>query len=146
MQRSATGADGREWTLRSRFEWREPATADRFEHDVAGGGVPAAVLIVILVIFVVVLLVWMPSAVVVPFWVLLLLLLVGVYFPLRWVWMKPWSIVAETEGNSLHQRPPERWVGTVRGFFKMREEVVRVRRSIQRYSEPEPDGHLRLVE
>lgn len=146
MNRLVTGTDGRQWTLRTELEWRTPATADDFEHDVAGGYVPAAIMLVVMLIFVVVLVVWMPEDVIVPNWVLLALLLVVLFFPLRWILRRPWKVVAETDGDPTGEPPAERWVGTVRGMFAVRSEVTRVRRAIEQVSLPEFDGALKPVE
>lgn len=143
---SVTGADGREWTLRSDLEWRTPATAEGFEHDVAGGYVPAAVMVVFMVIFAIALAVWMPESLVLPNWVLLVLLLIAMFFPLRWVLHRPVKVVAETEGDLGGDGGPERWVGTVRGMFEVRSEMRRIRRDIEEHSVPDFSGPLRPVE
>lgn len=145
-EQSVVGADGREWTLRSDLEWRTPATAEGFEHDVAGGYVPAAVMVVFVVIFTIALAVWMPDSVVVPSWVFLLLLLVAAFFPLRWVLHRPVTVVAETDGDLTGGAPAERWVGTVRGLFDVRGEMKRLRQSIEEHSVPDVSGPLRPVE
>lgn len=146
MQRSAVGADGREWTVRTQVEWREPATAQGFEHDIAGGEASAAVMILILVVLVVALFAWMPSSVVLPIWVVLAIVAVALFFPIRWVLNRPWRVVAETAGNMRIDKPAERWVGVMRGMLAVRGEVWRVRRAIERQSAPMDDGILRPVE
>lgn len=146
MNRVVRGADGREWTLRTTLEWRKPATAEDFEHDVRGGNTPGFIMVGILVFFVVVLLAWMPDGVVVPGWFLLLLALIFLFFPLRWVWRRPWTIVAQTTGDAKRDLPAERWVGTVSGMFLVRTEAGRVRKSIERHGEPDFDGVLQPVE
>lgn len=146
MNRPVRGADGRIWTLRSQLEWRRPATADDFEHDVAGGYVPAVMMGVILLILTAVLVLWRPADVFVPGWVLLLLVLIVLFFPLRWVLRRPWKVVAETAGDVKTERPPERWVGTVKGMFSVRGELAKVRRSIERESLPDFNGPLYPVE
>lgn len=144
-ERPVTGADGRVWTLRSELEWRTPATADDFEHDVAGGYVPAAIMIVMTVIFGLTLLLWMPDSVAMPGWLVLLLVLFILFFPLRWIFRRPWKVVAETEGDHKGQ-PAERWVGTVRGMIEVRAELNRIKQSIERESLPDFEGPLRPVE
>jgi hypothetical protein len=144
-ERSVMGADGREWNLRSELEWRTPATADDFEHDVAGGYVPAAIMVVMVVLFTLALVLWMPDSVVLPAWVILLLLLIILFFPLRWVVRRPWKVVAETEGD-LKGAPAERWVGTVRGMLEVRTEMNRIKQSIEDDSLPDFNGPLRPVE
>lgn len=146
MNRLVEGADGREWTLRSQLEWRKPATIEDFEHDVRGGYMPGVIMLTVLVLFVVVLLIWMPEGVVVPGWFVLLLTLVFLFFPLRWVLRRPWTVVAETPGDPKLDLPAERWVGTVNGMFLVRTEATRVRKSIERHGEPDFDGLLRPVE
>lgn len=146
MNRLVTGADGREWTLRSQLEWRAPVTADDFEHDVAGGYVAAALMLLVLGIFAVTLLLWMPEGVLMPNWVVLGLVLIALYFPTRWVLRRPWKVVAETNGDPGGKAPAERWVGTVRGMFAVRRELGRIKQSIEREALPDFDGPLRPVE
>lgn len=97
-------------------------------------------------LFAVVLLLWLPDDVIVPYWVVLLLLLVVLFFPLRWVLRRPWKVVAEAAGSTDGELPAVRWVGTVRGFFAMRDEMKRTKKSIEKSSQPEADGRLRSVE
>lgn len=144
-ERSVTGADGREWNLRSELEWRAPATADDFEHDVAGGYVPAAIMMVMVVLLTGALLLWMPDSVVMPSWIALILALIILFFPTRWVLHRPWKVVAETDGD-LKGAPAERWVGTVRGMFEANAEMKRIKRSIEADSLPDINGALRPVE
>lgn len=144
-ERSVTGADGREWNLRSELEWRTPATADDFEHDVAGGYVPAAIMVVMVVVFTLALVLWTPDSLVLPSWVVLLLLLIILFFPMRWMWRRPWKVVAETEGD-LKGAPAERWVGVVRGMIEVRSEMNRIKQSIEDDSLPDFKGPLRPVE
>ncbi|MGH3515902.1 MAG: DUF983 domain-containing protein [Haloechinothrix sp.] len=146
MNRLVKGADGREWTLRSQLEWRKPATVQDFEHDVRGGYLPGVIMLTVLTLFVVVLLIWMPEGVVVPGWFLLTLTLVALFFPLRWVLRRPWTVVAETDGDPIGEQPAERWVGTVTGMFAVRGEMSRVRKSIERHALPDFDGPLQPVE
>lgn len=146
MDRGVTGADGRQWTLRSELEWRTPATADDFEHDVAGGHIPAAAMIVVIAIFVAVLLLWMPEEVILPGWVLLTLFLIVLFFPTRWVLRRPWKVVAETDGTMDGDQPAERWVGTVRGMINVRNELAKIRYDIRHDSVPAFDGPLRPVD
>jgi hypothetical protein len=146
MNRLVTGADGREWVLRSQLEWRRPATADDFEHDVAGGLGPAVAMIILTVLFCVALIVWMPDDVLVPGWLLPALALVVLFFPLRWVLRRPWTIVAETEGGLGDQLPAERWVGTIRGLFSVHGHVARVKKSIPRHALADFEGPLHPIE
>lgn len=145
MNRAVTGADGREWLLRSQMEWTEPATADDFEHDVAASYGPGIFMLVVVLVLAFVLILWTPGDVTVPSWVYLALLLVMLFFPLRWAWRRPWTVVAETDGDD-DDLPPEKWVGTVRGMFTVRTEFMRVARSIEKHSLPDFEGPLHPVE
>jgi hypothetical protein len=145
MTRLVRGADGRMWTVRGRMSWANMDGADDFEHDVAGGHGPGIGMIAILVILTVVLLVWRPTGVVVPGWLILALVLLFLFFPARWALRRPWTIVAETPGD-LDEHPPERWVGTVRGVFNVRQETSKVARNIEVYSLPNVDGPLQPVD
>ncbi|NIJ14504.1 hypothetical protein FHU38_004905 [Saccharomonospora amisosensis] len=146
MNRLVQGSDGRDWVIRAQMEWRRPATADDFEHDVAASYAPGIAMGVVALTLAIVLIAWMPDDVVVPSWVPLALLLVALFFPLRWVLRRPWTIVAETDGDATGERPSERWVGTVRGIFAVRGEVHRIAKSIQRHDLPDFDGPLHPVE
>ncbi|ASR33720.1 DUF983 domain-containing protein [Prauserella marina] len=146
MNRLVRGTDGREWVIRGQMEWRRPATADDFEHDVAASYAPGIVMAAVAAVLAIILLVWMPDDVVVPPWVPLAVLLVALFFPLRWVLRRPWTVVAETEGDPSGERPSERWVGTVRGTFAVRGEVNRIAKSIQKHDLPDFEGPLHPVE
>ncbi|MEY7970933.1 DUF983 domain-containing protein [Saccharomonospora xinjiangensis] len=146
MNRLVQGSDGREWVIRAQMEWRKPATADDFEHDVAANHTPGIVMMALALGLGVILLVWMPEDVVVPQWVPLALLLLALFFPLRWVLRRPWTVVAETEGDATGEKPSERWVGTVIGMFNVRGEVMRIAKSIHKHDLPDFDGPLHPVE
>jgi hypothetical protein len=146
MTRLVQGSDGREWIVRGTMEWRRPATGDDFEHDAAANYGPGIAMLIVTGLLVLVLIVWMPDDVVVPGFVLLALLLVALFFPLRWVLRRPWTVVAETEGDLTGERPSERWVGTVRGMFAVRGEIMRIARTIRRYDVPDFEGPLHPVE
>lgn len=146
MNRLVQGSDGRDWMIRAQLEWRKPATADDFEHDVAANYTPGVAMMAVAFVLALVLVVWMPDDVVVPTWVPLALLLLALFFPLRWVLRRPWTVVAETEGDVTGERPSERWVGTVVGVFNVRGEVTRIAKSIQRHDLPDFDGPLHPVE
>jgi hypothetical protein len=146
MIRVVNGDDGRQWRVRATLEWRPPATADDFEHDVAGSYAPGIAMAITTLALAVVLLVWLPENVVIPAWVPLTLVLVILFFPLRWVLRRPWTVVAETDGDVTGDRPSERWVGTVRGLFAVRGEVTKVIKTIQRHSLPDFEGPLHPVE
>lgn len=144
MTRVVRGADGRQWTLRSQLEWRPPATADDFEHDVSVGNAAAIVLLVLVVTLGVVLIVWTPDDVVVPLWVVLLVLMLILFFPTRWALRRPWTVVAET-GDNGENEPVERWVGVVRGVFTVHQQIKRVEKSIAVDSMPGIEGPLQPV-
>jgi hypothetical protein len=146
MNRLVHGEDGRDWILRAEMEWRQPATADNFDHDVAGSYAPGVAMVIVTAFLALVLIIWTPAGVVIPSWVVLALLLIALFFPLRWILRRPWKLVAETEGDATGDRPAERWVGTVRGMFNVRGEVAKIRKSIQRHSLPDFDGPLHPVE
>ncbi|KAA9166794.1 DUF983 domain-containing protein [Amycolatopsis acidicola] len=146
MNRLVQGGDGREWVLRAQMEWRRPATVEDFEHDVAGSPAPGIAMLVVAIVLAVILVAWLPDGVVVPPWVIWGLLLIGLFFPLRWTLNRPWTVVAETEGDGLGEHPPERWVGIVPGMFRVRGEVTKVAKTIQRESLPDFDGPLHPME
>jgi len=127
------------------MSWANMDGADDFEHDVAGGHGPGIGMIAILVLLTVVLLVWRSDGVVVPAWLILALVILFLFFPARWALRRPWTIVAETPGD-LDEHPPERWVGTVRGVFTVRQETSKVARNIEVYSLPNVDGPLQPVD
>lgn len=145
MTRLVRGADGRMWTLRGRLEWSQPATVDDFEHDIAGGHASGVVMLAMLFVLVVALVVWTPAGVYVPSWLIVLLLLVIAFFPVRWALRRPWMLVANTQGT-VDDQPAERWVGTVRGLFTIRQATAKVARDIEVYSMPNIDGPLHPVD
>ena len=143
MTRVVTGADGREWVLTSQLEWKAPATANDFEHDVSAGYVPGVVMLLLVLLLGAILVFWTPSDVVVPGWLVLALLLVILFFPLRWALRRPWTVVAETNDEG---EVPERWVGTVRGVFTVRQQVSKVAANIAQDNMPGFEGPLHPVE
>lgn len=144
MTRVVRGADGRMWTLRGQLEWRSPATADDFEHDVSVGNAAAIMLLILVVALAGTLILWTPDDVIVPLWVVLLVVLVLLFFPARWALRRPWTVVAET-GDNGEGDPTEKWVGTVRGVFTVRQQVNRVAKSIALDSVPGIEGPLQPV-
>jgi hypothetical protein len=145
MTKRVRGADGRMWTLHGRMEWVTPASMDDFEHDVAASSAPGIAMLVLLVALVVALVVWTPSQVDVPSWLIFLIVLMLIFFPIRWIFRRPWSLVANTPGNH-EDESAERWVGTVRGMFSIRTITAKVARDIEVYSMPNIEGPLHPVE
>lgn len=145
MTRVVHGADGRVWTLHGEMEWRTPATADDFEHDISAGHGPAVVMLVLVLVLAMTLIVWTPPDVVVPLWLILIIVLVGLFFPLRWALRRPWTVVAAT-GDDGEGEPTEKWVGSVRGVFNVRKQVADVARSIADDSAPAVEGPLKPVD
>lgn len=150
MNRLVRGADGRMWTLRGRIEWTKPATVDDFEHDLAGGSGPGVVMLAMLGVLVAALIAWTPGSVIVPKWLILVILVVLLFFPVRWALRRPWLVVADTQGveggETQPELDPERWVGTVRGVFTIRQATNKIARDIEVYSAPANDGPLILVD
>lgn|SRR5689334_22703604 len=144
MTRVVLGADERVWTLSADMEWRTPATADDFEHDVSSGHGPAIVMVILVMVLTVVLIVWTPPVVRVPLWLVLILVLLLAFFPLRWALRRPWTVVAAT-GDDGDGAPTEKWVGTVRGVFTVRQQVAKIARAIADESGPAIEGPLKPV-
>lgn len=139
MTRLVRAADGRMWTVRSRFEWTDPVAEEEFEHDVSGGRIGAAFLLVALLALFLALVLLTPRDVLVPDWLVLAFVLLVLFFPARWVVRRPWTLVAETFGGG-NELPAERWVGSVRGFFNARAETSRAARHLREYAIPDRDG------
>lgn len=145
MTRLVRGSDGRMWTVRANVEWRNPMTSQDFEHDVSGGQMPGFVMGGLLALLVLVFIVWTPAGVLVPSWLLLALAIMVLFFPVRWLLRRPWTVVAETPGD-LEDNPAERWGGLVRGVFTVRQEVGEIARNIEVYGAPDVAGSLQLIE
>ena len=137
--RMVHGADGRTWSVHSRFEWTDPVTEEEFEHDVSGGRVGAIIMVVVLFVLLIAFVLLTPSTVVFPSWLALAFVLLVLFFPARWLVRRPWTLVAETPGGA-EGLPAERWVGSVRGYFTARQETARVRRHLRHYAVPDRDG------
>jgi hypothetical protein len=149
MERTVRGRDDRVWTLRSHMEWRQPATADDFEHDVSVGNTSAFVLLALILALTILLISTIPEDVVAPWngrmlWLGLLIVLAIMFFPARWALRRPWTVVAET-GDNGEGEPTERWTGQVRGIFTARQQINRVAKSIQVDSQPGIEGPLQPV-
>lgn len=138
--RVVQGADGRTWTVHSRFEWADPVTEEQFEHDVSGGRVGAMIMVVVLFVLLIAFVIFTPSTVVFPGWLALAFVLLVMFFPMRWLVRRPWTLIAETPGVPAAEKPAERWVGSVRGYFNARHETARVRRHLRSYAVPDRDG------
>ncbi|MER7077575.1 hypothetical protein SAMN05421805_103230 [Saccharopolyspora antimicrobica] len=145
MNRVVRGSDGREWTIKANLEWSNPIAAEEFEHDVNGGAGPGVVMGGVLLFLVVLFVIWTPDEVYVPSWLILLLIVAVLFFPVRWVLHRPWTVTAATPGDH-EENPPETWVGVVRGFYDVRKEVSEVARHIELYAEPDMNGSLQPVE
>jgi hypothetical protein len=144
MTRPVTAADGKHWTVQSTLEWRSPATAHKFEHDISAGRGPTVVMLSIVIVLALILVVWTPKAVVVPLWVVLVIVLVLLFFPVRWVLRRPYTLVA-AKGDDGEGNPTERWIGTVRGAYKARQQVNKTIRNIKFQSQPPAEGPLKPV-
>lgn len=145
MNRVVRGSDGREWTIRANLEWSNPIVVDEFEHDVNGGSTPAIVVGGALAALVVVFIAWTPAEVIIPTWLIAIIVLAILFFPIRWVLHRPWTLTASTPGDA-DENPPETWVGVVRGFIEVRTEVSQVARHIELYAEPDMNGRLQPTE
>lgn len=145
MTRVVRGKDGRQWTLYAELEWRTPAGADEFEHDVSAGRAPGIVMLVLVVLLAVVLIVWTPPDVNPPGWLILLIVLVALFFPIRWSLRRPWQVIAAT-GDNGEGEPTEKWIGVVRGMFSVRSELSAIARSIREEGIPGFEGPLRMVD
>jgi hypothetical protein len=139
--RTVDAADGRRWSVRRNIEWTTPATGDDFEHDVDGGRGAAILILSALFMFWLVLFVWTPDLVNVPWYLWILAVAVLLFFPVRWLLRRPWTLVAETEGLMRGEQvilPAEHWTGLVRGGARAREETRVVIRSLRTRATP---GH-----
>ena len=134
--RTVAGADGRTWSVRRNIEWRSPATGDEFEHDVDGGRGAMVLIASALILFWVVLFLWAPSKVHVPWYMVLAAVSVLLFFPLRWIMRRPWTLVAETSGG--YNLPAEHWTGMVRGRSRAKEETRVLVRNLKTRATP---GH-----
>ena len=129
MRRVVRGADGRNWTVQSRINWYQPATAEQFEHDMAEGYVPGIAMLVVVVALSLFVLFWTPAGVVVPSWLVLLFLLVLMILPIQWALRRPWTIVAKTPEPV--DSAGEHWVGTVHGLRAARQDIRGVVQSLK---------------
>ena len=144
MRRMVRGADGRSWTVQSRINWHQPATAEQFEHDMAAGYVSGIAMFGVVVVLSLFVLWWTPTGVVVPSWLVLLLLLVLMVLPVQWALRRPWTIVARTPEPA--DTAGEHWVGTVHGLTAARQDTRGVVHSLKERAIPDDGtGMLRQV-
>ena len=146
--RTVAGADGRTWAVRRNIEWHPPATGAEFEHDVDGGRGAVLLILSSLVLFwvVTVFVLWASSQAHVPVYLGLLGLAVVLFFPVRWILHRPWTLVAETSGGYDEERGPEHWVGMVRGRSRAKDETrVLVRNLRTRATPGHADSPMRRV-
>ncbi len=134
--KTVIAADNREWQVRRNIEWATPAMGDEFEHDVDGGRGAMVLILSSLVLFWILVFVWLPSGVYMPWFYWLAILVIVGFFPVRWYFRRPWTIVAETQGG--YDLPAEHWTGMVRGQAAAREETRVVLRSLRTRATP---GH-----
>jgi hypothetical protein len=134
--KTVIAADNREWQVRRNIEWSTPAMGDEFEHDVDGGRGAMVLILSSLVLFWVVVFVWLPTHVYMPWFYWLAIIVIVGFFPVRWFFRRPWTIVAETQGG--YDLPAEHWTGMVRGQAAAREETRVVLRSLRTRATP---GH-----
>ncbi|MGH3802481.1 MAG: DUF983 domain-containing protein [Pseudonocardiaceae bacterium] len=144
MTRDVQGADGRRWTVQSRINWSQPATAEQFEHDMAGGYVSGIAMLVVVVTLVLFVLFWTPTGAVEP-WLVLLFLLVLMLLPMGWAIRRPWTIEAKTLPEPVGTAA-EHWEGTVHGVLAARQEARQVVQSLKNRAIPDDGtGLLREV-
>lgn len=134
--KTIAGVDGRTWSVRRKMEWTTPATGDDFEHDVDGGRGAAFLILSSLFVFWLIVVVWAPAETHIPLWMWVIFVVVVLFFPVRWLLRRPWTIVAETAGS--YDLPAERWLGMVRGRSKAIEESRIVTRRLRTQGTP---GH-----
>jgi hypothetical protein len=134
--KTVPGADGRTWSVRRNIEWRTPATGDEFEHDVDGGRGAVLLILSALALFwaAVIGILYLRSLVHTPWWMYLTAVLLLLFFPVRWVLRRPWTLVAETPGG--YDLPAEHWTGMVRGRSRAIEEMRVVIRSLRTRATP----------
>jgi hypothetical protein len=136
VTKTVAGVDGRMWSVRRNIEWSLPATGEDFEHDVDGGRGAAVLILSALFVFWLIIFVWKPAGVHIPWFLWAVGLIVVLFFPVRWILRRPWTVVAETEG--AYDLPAERWTGMIRGVSKAREEIRIIVRRIRTQGTP---GH-----
>lgn len=136
VAKTVTATDRRTWAVRRNIEWKAPATGDEFEHDVDGGRGALVLIASALALFWMVLFLWAPTQVHVPWYLLLLAALVVLFFPIRWVTHRPWTLVAETGGDYAAGMEAEHWTGMVRGRARAKEEMRVLVRNLEARGTP----------
>ena len=140
LSSSATvvGPDGRTWQVRHNVEWTLPYPDDDFEHDMGRSIAGKVIGLLGICGLWVGLIGWFPAGQYVPLWVKVGAgvggLLVVAVLPLRWLFLRPWLIVAESLDVPDH--PSERWIGIVRTRATAREETELIVRSIRATGTP----------
>jgi len=137
MTRLVQGRDERIWTVQSRINWSQPATAEQFEHDMAAGYVSGVAMLVVVVALVLFVLFWTPAGVVMPSWLVLSLLLVLMVAAMQWMLKRPWTIVAHTP--QAGEKEGEHWVGTAHGMMAARQDTRQVVQNLEKGAMPD-DG------
>ena len=116
--RIVRAADGRQWMVRQKLEWTDPATGEDFEHDMEGGRLASIGIVSIMGLLWFALLAWWftgSQGVVVP--------CVGVADPAPGRRVLPRTVGAAPPAHPRGRdaravsdgSAPERWVGWVRG-------------------------------
>lgn len=139
--RVVVAPDGHKWTVRRRPNWRTPATdeLDKFDYDVHSGPLPAILLGVMIATLAVLFVVFTPDSSIAPKVELIVFALL-LFFPVRWLFRRPWTIVAETGDDQA-----ERWTGTVRGPNAARREFKQTASNIETDGHPDFAGSLQPV-
>lgn len=139
--RVVVASDGQKWTVRRELNWRTPATAevDKFDYDVHSGPLSAILLGVLIATLAVIFVALTPDSTVAPKVELAVFALI-LFFPVRWLLRRPWTIVAETGDDEA-----ERWTGTVRGPVAARAEFRQTVSNIETDGHPDFAGSLQPV-
>lgn len=135
MTRVVQGKDERLWTVQSRINWSQPATAEQFEHDMAASYVSGVAMLVVVVTLVLFVLFWTPGGVVIPSWLVLSFLLLLMVAAMQWMLKRSWTIVANTPATA--ETAGEHWVGTAHGMMTARQDTRQVVQSLEEQSIPD---------
>jgi hypothetical protein len=148
VKRDIHGIKGRTWLVSRQWLWEMPAgeEGEPFEHDVDGGRFGVIAIMSILIMLALALAVWfLPLDVVWPWWLWIPVLAVVLFFVIRWLLRRPWEIKAWTTGHfgkDEHGEDlgPEKWIGTVRGVTKSKDEVRLISQAIRKSDSPDYIG------